>query len=697
MDNGINNIQREEFFKEFSRITILDILRIINKRKISIIITFSLSLILTIIYTYLQEPLYLSKSYVDVGKTFDFIEEQKYSFIIKPEHIKSRTMLERIAKALQEKKEYSLPPNIQDRIEFLNNVITASFTASNNQIEIRAVTNNPNLSADIANKTADIFAKYVLEDQQSSSIRIQKYLSEKIPKLREQINLLKLEIEKIDNIASLNISKKEFKIKLEDLKKTIIDLTEKKNNYNSKIRYVARKQYIELKELSDDEINRKITEFENKYADFIDKGFRDEYIDVQDVLKNIVYYYSLKIMNLSKRVAEIEENIKTIDHQLEEANKYLDSKVAELEDKELYKRKIQSELKNLEEQLSYNIQKFEQVVSEIQGKTPYVKFSKEAKPPITPEFPDWSVNIYAGIALGLIFSIIYVLIIENFDPTLDDIKKIKRITNYPILGYILYSPEIAKIKREEVRFLISKIDVKSLLAESFRVLKINLNFALEHINQNKVKLVSITSTNKGEGKTTVLINLAITYAQSGKKVLIIDCNLRRPTLYKHFSQPIKPGIIQYYENYENNQIKFSEILRETDIPNLFIMPSGGIAKYPVEVLESDKLRKLIQNCKEMFDIIFFDCPPLGLVIDAAVVGKYVDGILVVYSMLNIPKENLLMVLEQLEYGGVKILGLVLNSLKKATQVGYFRHYKYYKYSFDEKKNKKIKIPQTLKV
>lgn len=692
------NLEREGFAEEFHRLTMIDVLRVLDKRKISIIVTFILSLILTIIYTYLQEPLYVSSAYIEVSRSFDFIEQQKYALIAKPEQIKSRKMLERVARSLKDKDEYSLPPDINDRIEYIDKLLYVSYTSSsNNYIEVRAVTNNAYFSADLANKTADIFVTNVWEDQQESSLRLQKYLKNKIPELREKANQLRLEIERIDNISNLEASLKEINFKKEEIRNEIDSLKAKLNQFKSKIRTgLLFKE--ELSNLKNEEIDERISKYEESYYDFLNKGFKPDFIDVQEILKKLVNLYMIKINNRTTNLKELEETIKDLNNQKEEAQKTLDARSSDLPDKEMYKRKLQSELKNYEEQLNYNTQKYEEIISEYQGKIPYIKFYKTAKPAFKPSVPNWSVNLYTGMALGIIFSIVYVIIIENFDPTLDDIKKIKKITNYPILGYIPYSPEIAKIKREEVRFLISKIDVKSLLAESFRVLKINLNFALNKINKNKTKIVSITSTNKSEGKSTVLLNLAISLSQSGKKILIIDCNLRRPTLYKSFGKPKSPGIIQFYENSTEN-LSFENIIQKTDIPNIDIIVSGGIAQYPTEILESEKFSKIINFVKEKYDVIFLDCPPLGLVIDAAVSSRFADGILIVYSMADIPKENLLMVIEQIEYGNINILGLVLNSLKKSTQVGYYRYYRHYKYKYaaDENKKKSVQKPETVKI
>jgi capsular exopolysaccharide synthesis family protein len=671
--------------EEYNRLNFLDFLRIVNKRKVSIVITFFAALLLTLFYTYLQQPRYISMSYVAIGKPFDFIEQQTYIPIAKPDDVKSPLMIARISKALKSTDKYTLPESEVEIKELLHSSITVRMS-SNDHIEIRVITDNPYLSADIANTTAEIFVNTVWNDQQESSKKIQQYLIDRIPELRDLINNKKQEIDKVKNISR-------YKNEIQNLQNEKIILIESIEEVNKEISKLQKQihnsfPFEPLKnEYTLNEVNNIIESTQRELNNYISRGFVITYVDVQNVLQQLIAYNKIKLDIKQNRLIVLEEQINQKDKDIVSLQKYFGEVFTDADAEDLYRRRLERELQTYEEQLSHNIKKYEDTVSEFKGKIPYIKFHRAARPAIKPFHPDWGKNIYIGITFGLIFSIVYVLIFENFDPTLDDIKKLKAVTNYPVVGYIPYSPEVAKSSISNVRFLLTKTDIKSLFAEAIRVLKINVSYSLTNYKKENIgSVIAITSTNKGEGKSTVILNLGISLSQANKKVLMIGCNLRRPSLYKFFALKSTKGVIQYCEGKE--KIEYDSIINKTDIPNLDVIVAGGIADYPTEIFETEKFKNIIDISKEKYDNVLLDCPPLGLVIDVAVAGKYSDGALIVYSMSNIPKENLFMVIEQLEYANINILGLVLNALKKSTHVGYYRYYRKYKYEKSKKRSKK---------
>ena len=220
--------------------------------------------------------------------------------------------------------------------------------------------------------------------------------------------------------------------------------------------------------------------------------------------------------------------------------------------------------------------------------------------------------------------------------------------------------------------LIAFKNPKSRAAEAFRTLRTNIQFS--GLDEN-IQSIVVTSSGPSEGKSTVLINLAITIAQSGKKVVVIDCDLRKPTVHKKIGLPNAEGLT----NLLIQDKKCDELVQPTNIPNLFVLTSGPTPPNPAELLGTKKMRQVFGELKQTFDMVLIDAPPVIAVTDAQILSTIVDGTLIVASYGNTEKLALIKSKELLDKVGAKILGVVLNkvSLKSDHYYGkyYFSYYK----------------------
>lgn len=221
---------------------------------------------------------------------------------------------------------------------------------------------------------------------------------------------------------------------------------------------------------------------------------------------------------------------------------------------------------------------------------------------------------------------------------------------------------------------------KSPAAEAYKTLRTNIQFSsFDH----KVKTIVITSTGPSEGKTTTSCNLAITIAQSGKRTILLDCDMRNPKIHKVFELSNQSGISDVLIG----EINFYEAVSKTEIENLYVLPSGTRPPNPAELLSSEKMKKFLESLKETYDYIIIDTPPIIIVTDAQILSKYADGCLLVVASAEADKSAAIRAKELMEKVDAKILGVVLNKLD-TNRRGYYGYY--YNYYYGSNKGKHIK-------
>ena len=220
--------------------------------------------------------------------------------------------------------------------------------------------------------------------------------------------------------------------------------------------------------------------------------------------------------------------------------------------------------------------------------------------------------------------------------------------------------------------LITFKNPKSRVSEAFRTLRTNVQFSNL---DDELKVIVVTSSGPGEGKSTVMSNLAVTMAQSGKKVLLIDCDFRKSTVYKKFGISNAEGLT----NVLANSKKLSEIIKTVNIPNLYIMTSGPTPPNPAELLGSKKMKNIVAELRESFDLILIDAPPVLAVTDAQILSTISDGVIFVAAYGIADKTALVNAKELMCKVGAKIIGVVLNKVPSESDSYYSKHYynKYY--------------------
>ena len=265
------------------------------------------------------------------------------------------------------------------------------------------------------------------------------------------------------------------------------------------------------------------------------------------------------------------------------------------------------------------------------------------------------IGIFAGfIGLFVIF------IIEFLDNTIKTEQDFENNLMIPVIGTIP--------KNKKTYTGISKIvDLSSsLVVESFRTLRTNLFYFSKKLN---IKTIVITSARHKESKSTVASMLAVVLANSGKRTLLVDCDLRNPAIHRIFSMP-KIGLT----NILMADARLSDTILESQIENLYIIPAGIKPLNSVELLSSDRMKELILSFKPDYDYIILDTPPVGLVTEAQVLSNIADGYIMVVSAGETDKNVLLKAQKLIQYADGRIIGAILNKLP---QYGLDRRYNQY--------------------
>lgn len=213
---------------------------------------------------------------------------------------------------------------------------------------------------------------------------------------------------------------------------------------------------------------------------------------------------------------------------------------------------------------------------------------------------------------------------------------------------------------------------QSNISEAYRTIRTGIEFS----NLDKdLKIICITSSKKDEGKTTVLSNLGVSFAKIDKKVLLIDADLRNPSISKMFDTSNTQGLMDILLGKRNIQ----DCVKKTKQENLYILTGGTIPPNPAEVLSSKKMSEFIESIKDEYDYIFIDSPPVGVVSDASIISAYSDGVIFVVGANEVDSNLAKIAKERLDSVKANIVGVILNKFKTDTNS------EYYNYSYNENK------------
>jgi capsular exopolysaccharide synthesis family protein len=324
----------------------------------------------------------------------------------------------------------------------------------------------------------------------------------------------------------------------------------------------------------------------------------------------------------------------------------------------------------------------------------YIEFVERASVPSKPSSPKPLINFSLGAVVGLMLGIALAFVREVFDVRVQTPEELKRHGFTPLTPIVNMDQEIHLLGRGQVTaknqavddHLITLLYPFSAVAESYRQMRTNLQFAKFG---TPVRTILVTSPGAGEGKSTTVSNLAIAFAQTGKRVLLIDADLRRPTLSLKFKVKAQPGLAECV----SGAAPFAKVVQSTTVENLYVMVSGDIPSNPSEVLGSDAMRDLMLEAGKKYDVVLFDSSPILAVTDPAVISTMVDGTIIVIASGKTRLQDLEQAAELLHGVGGRMLGVVMNNFDASKAYGIIsRRGGRYRYSYRVKDERATSTP-----
>lgn len=377
---------------------------------------------------------------------------------------------------------------------------------------------------------------------------------------------------------------------------------------------------------------------------------------------------------------------------------------------------LANQISNLEESLrSLQSRKdeaeFASRVQESQGSN--VRLVDKAVVPAVPFRPILRNSVTTSLAAGLFLGLGLVFLLEFLDRTIKSPEELEKVTGLPTLAVVpdinardrgyrgkryggyryqdgygygysaaanksssTYSRAKARLgaalrneEEQELKIeLLPHAHPRLAVCEAYR----SLRTALLLSSAEELKTIAITSAEPGEGKTSTTTNLAVVLAQMERRVLILDCDLRRPRMHKVFDMPNQIGVVNYLARHED----IEQQLVATPVPNLWVCTSGPIPPNPSELLASERMRSLLLTLRQRFDYVLLDTPPVLPVVDAAIVGQLVDGVVICARGGVLLRDHARACRERLRLGGLRLFGTVMNRFSASAGSHYSRRYYY---------------------
>ncbi len=607
--------------------------------------------------------------------------------------------------------------DVSHRALALSNAIKVTPVKDAMIMRITVQSHVPSLAAKIANSIANEYiiqsVEYERSDARNARIFIEKQLKSATASLKDAEDALRNYKEKekfvildenakdyISNLSDFESQKAQAEMDI-NAQKMIIENIQKQMT-DSLSPYNRYKKFAAIPSLSGNttiqELQNKLMELELKKSALmqeytekhpeviaINGQIEDIKKDISDIVKNVVMTGPSSddpiYQNLMSTIINAITKIKADSGSIQALNKIIanyNRKLSKLPEKEVTLAQLLRK-KNVNEQIyTMLLTKLEEAKINEARTTAPVRIVDSAIIPVSPIKPRKKLNMIMGLFLGVLIGLGGAFLVEYLDNTIKSPDLIEDYFKLPFLGIIPYFNGSAdRMKYASVKYkLITHYDPESPIAEAYRVIRTNLQFASI---DKPIKSILVTGVQPEDGKTTTVCNLAITYANMGLKTVVVDTDLRKPQVHKMFNLDNINGI----SNYLIEKKKVTDIIHKTEITNLSIVPAGRISGNFGEILNSEKMKNFIKLMNEKFDIILYDSPPVLSVADPLILGSLMDGIILVVRYGVTDKDAIMHVKKIIAQHSTKLIGVLLNANRNV----HSRGYKYYYYDYYSTKNK----------
>ena len=682
-----------------SKLHFLDYWRIIRIRKTVILAVFLLVVLTTTAVTFILPETFMSTARIEVQKDTPDIPSlitgnsmsgayDPYFIQTEFEKIKSTKVLHRVIEDLGLRQEWAKRYGVDnlrlnDAYRMLLKQTDLRQFRNTSLIEIRAYSDDKQEAANIANKIAEVY--------QQARIQTRSQLSQSgIAALEEEFAKQKKSVEEVQNV----VDKLRQDLKVTDLgnsleyqsvaEQQIVPNLDRDRLRAEQIYREIAQLYEELSQKSNAELRKVIptaykdqhmdsylaslAEARQRYAAMINdySDTHPEVLKLTSVIKELDEQVNARVEGVLEGLRVLVATKKAQADSLREAVEK--AKAEDAENREKYapffraKRELETQQRILDTIFMRILA--EKVDSKI-PKSSSVEIVDQASVEDRPVRPNVPLNITLGVLVGLIMGFGLAFFIEYLDTSVKTIDDVERALQAPVLGVI----------PQNVGTLIQE-GPDSPHAEAYRVLRTNLLFSRKDPTANTITVVS---GGAGEGKSTTIFNLATVFAQNGARVLLVDSDLRRPSLHKMLNVSNSLGLT----NLLLKQNTMEEVVQTTGIPSLHFLPSGKLPSSSLGILNSTQMREFVKQAKERYDFVFFDSPPIMGVSDASVLASEVDMALLVIQYRKYPQVMTIRAKNMVQKVGGNLLGVVLNNIN-ISQDSYYYYYSGYYYDYYSK-------------
>ena len=689
MDSLQNQPQQEP------RLHFLDYWRIIRIRKAIIITVFLITAIVATAVTFLLPESYASTARIriepdyiaditGVGGHMTYAPYDPYFIQTEFEIIQDRVVLGKVIEALNLNVEWGKKYfggetlKTPETMEFLKRRMSLMPVRNTKLIGITVYSEDKNDAARLANAIAEAYRNYRLNLRKQLTLNGIKVLEDQFESEGAQIQAVQTNVDNLRKELSINDSDPN------SMNPTPTLSQEQVRNYSNvrlegETRYMKlEKQLTQLQALSPDKMRDVLPTLapDPALSELLNKLHESEQTFV--TLTNDYSPADLHITRIQSMIDELNHQIDArvagimagLENQVQSEKAALDALTASVEtakDKDqtdftkgqpywLVKRELGEKIE-FHRLLGVKIAQ-EKLDLEI-PKTSIVEITGQAEPGDRPVKPNKTLNIVLGVIIGLIMGVGLAFFIEYLDTSVKTIDEVERAFQSPVLGVI----------PQNVGYLVDE-GLESPHAEAYRVLRTNILFSRK---DEKLNTVVVVSAGAGEGKSITVVNLATVFAQAGQRILVVDSDLRRPTLHKllHVSNNI--GLT----NYLLKQNQLEEVIQTTGVPMLDFMASGKLPSTSMSILGSAQMKEMVAELKQRYDFIFFDSPPILGVSDASVLASEVDMVIQVIQYRRYPQPMSIRAKQLIEKVGGNLIGILLNNINMSQDESYYYYTGYY--------------------
>jgi len=711
------------------RVDISTYITIIMRRRWLILILFLATFISTVFFTFRKPPVYEAKTTIIIKQLPNAFPGMEFGYTKATEitnhtlMLKSRTLMDKVAESFSAADVESIGVTNRSQITSkVRNATTITPVKNSDIIEIKCKTEKPHTAALFANQIAKTYIQFNIEDKRREVSGVREFAENQMKIVETQLKKAEEDIrnyQKTHKVLGLQKETEEFITQLADLQslyeKAKIERKGSEKNLFAVKSQLTSEQKEFLKTSTDislpllGDLKKSLSALENDRASLVIQGYSENDPKIREIDSKIVAIkqkMNETIVLLLQNRGQIDALTQVQSLILKSLNLQIEVEVRKAREKAYgailnqYEAKFnripdnQVELARLERQRVAN----EKVYMMLLEKSEEAKISEASEigtvamldTAVVPEKQIWKrkiLNIILGFIMGLIISMGVAFVMEYFDTSIKGVDDVEKTLGLPLLASI---PGIRtngkKGEVEDIQMrLITHYKPRSPISESYRSLRTSLQFASV---DGDIKTVVVTSPAPKEGKTLTASNLAITEAQAGRKTLLLDTDLRKPMIHHLFKLKKDDGISKVL----TGELKLDDAIKKTGIENLSVITSGPIPPNPSELLGSKKMKEVLTELKERFDMIILDSPPMIAVTDPSVLGQEVDGVLLVIRSGRTTREIAEKAKSNAEYVHIKLLGVVLNDIDVRNVYGSYKYY-YYKYYYyysedGEKKEKR---------